>query len=46
MRLTLLTTPHTHPTVLNAEICSRVVADFDDALSWLQSTFLWVRYLG
>lgn len=29
--------------MLNAEICSRVVADLDDALSWLQSTFLWVR---
>jgi len=29
--------------VLNAEICSRVVTDFDTALQWLSSTFLWVR---
>lgn len=29
--------------MLNAEIVPRVVADLDDALSWLQSTFLWVR---
>lgn len=39
----ILTPMSTYIAVLNAEICSRVVADLDDALSWLQSTFLWVR---
>lgn len=43
MILTHTSIPIIISTVLNAEICSRVVADLDDALSWLQSTFLWVQ---
>ena len=32
-----------YPVVLNAEICSNVICSLEDALSWLRSTFLFVR---
>jgi len=28
---------------LNAEVCSHVISNLDDAMRWLRSTFLWVR---